>query len=108
MDEHADERQGYAMLTPTAPEWSSDEEAPTQDAEVPPAMIQCTVHLAHATSSGVWILAVMGAVTTTTVIVITVTMMWMAAQGYAITVVWLTITPTGAYQREHDDDMALL
>ena len=51
---------------------------------------------------------VMGAVTTTTVIAITVTMMWMAAHGYAITGVWLTITPTGAYQREHDDDMALL
>ena len=71
-------------------------------------MIQCTVHPAHATNRGVWILSVVGAVTAATVMVITVTMIWMAAQGYAITGVWLTITPMGAYQREHDDDMALL
>jgi len=52
-------------------------------------------------------LTVMGAVTASTMMVVTVIMIWMAAQGYAITGVWLTITPTGAYQREHDDGMAL-
>ena len=70
-------------------------------------MIQCTVQPAHATDSGVWILAVMGAVIAITMMLVTIAMIWMAAQGYAITGVWLTITPTGAYQREHDDDMAL-
>ena len=34
IDEHADGQYKYAMLTPTAPEWSSDEEAPAQDVEV--------------------------------------------------------------------------
>ena len=62
---------------------------------------------AHATHSGVWMLTVVGAATASTMMVVTMIMIWMAAQGYAITGVWLTITPTGAYQREHDDDMAL-
>ena len=56
-------------------------------------------------------LAVMGAVTAITMMVITaaVTMIWMAAQGYAICItgVWLTITPIRPYQREPDDVMAL-
>ena len=107
IDENAHEQQVYDMLTPTAPEWSSDDDAPAQDLEVQPAMIQCTVHPAHATHSGVWMLTVMGAVTASTMMVVTVIMIWMAAQGYAITGVWLTITPTGAYHRKHDDDMAL-
>ena len=52
-------------------------------------------------------LAVMGAVTAKTMVVITVTMIWMAAQGYAVTGVWLTITPARPCQREPGDDMAL-
>ena len=99
MDTHRDTQHEYSMLTPTAPDWSSDEETPTHEVEEQPQlqMVQCTVYPAHATNSGVWILAVMGAVTATTVMVITVTMIWMATQGYAITGVWLTITPTGTY-----------
>ena len=107
IDERTDTQHEYEMLTPTAPDRSSDEEAPTHGMEERTQMIQCTVHPAHATNNGVWILAVMGAVTATIVMVITVTMMWMATQGYAITGVWLTITPTRTYQREHNDDMAL-
>ena len=86
------------MLMPTVPDWSSDEEAPTHEVEARLKTIQCTVHPAHTTNNGIWMLAVMGAVTAITMMVITVTMMWMAAQGYAITGVWLTITLTRPYQ----------
>ena len=79
------------MLTPTAPYWSSDEEAPTNEAEACPQMLQCTIHPAHATNNGMWIL----------------TIIWMASQGYAITGVWLTVALARPYQREPDDDIAL-
>ena len=107
IDEHTDAQHEYDMLTPTAPEWSSDEEAPTHEVEARPPMIQCTVHPAHVTNNGMWVLAIMEAATAITMMVITVTMMWMAAQGYAITGMCLTVTPTRPYQREPDDDMAL-
>ena len=87
IDEHTDAQHEYEMLTPTAPDRSSDEEAPAHvhGVEGQPQMIQCTIHPAHATDNGVWVLAIMGAVTaTSTVMVITVTMIWMATQGYAI------------------------
>jgi hypothetical protein len=66
MDTHTDAQHEYDMITPTAPERSSDEEAPAREVEGQPEMVQCTVYPAHATNSGMWILAVMGAVAATT------------------------------------------
>ena len=39
MDTHADAQHEYDMITPTAPEWSSDEEAPTREVEGQPEMV---------------------------------------------------------------------
>ena len=75
IDEHTDAQHEYDMLTPTVPEWSSDEDAPAQEVEVRPPMIQCTVHPENVTNNGIWMLAIMGAVTVITIMVTTVTMM---------------------------------
>ena len=55
------------------PDWGSDVEAPEHEVEERPQLVQCTVHPTHATNNGIWMLAVIGAVTAITVMVITVT-----------------------------------
>ena len=100
INEHTDAHDEHSMLTPTAPERSGNEDTSAQDAEVQPPMIQCTVHPAR----GTVILAAMGAATIITLVITTMTMLWMVAQGYAMPGVWLTITPTHPYQNKPDDD----
>ena len=91
------------MFQPTAPEWHHQWDPPlrTLDQAAPPMPIQCPTTDSYTRSRLTILLASIGMLTLIVCTLLLCAATWMATQGYAITGLWLTITPT--YDNGPDD-----
>ena len=83
------------MFQPTSPEWRSQWDPPVHTLEqaASPTLIQCPTTDSYAHNRLTTLLASIDILTLIACTLLLCAVVWMATQGYAITGLWLTITP---------------